>query len=76
MLHAIIQEVYDNEVKETMARGLTTGYATTLRAFVDDISSTSRDMKHGCSKPRGALAAPCFMGSGGQNVRSAKGQQS
>eukprot|EP00973_Karenia_brevis_P034209 4718333-Karenia_brevis.AAC.1 len=42
LLHAIIQEAYDAEVTEAMARRLPRTYATTLRTFVDDISSISR----------------------------------
>eukprot|EP00973_Karenia_brevis_P090371 12402252-Karenia_brevis.AAC.1 len=39
LFHAIIQEAYDQEVIEALARGLLTQYATNLRTFVDDISS-------------------------------------
>eukprot|EP00973_Karenia_brevis_P029953 4130501-Karenia_brevis.AAC.1 len=37
-----MQEAYDNEVTEALARGLPITYATTLRTFVNDISSISR----------------------------------
>eukprot|EP00973_Karenia_brevis_P072477 10067950-Karenia_brevis.AAC.1 len=42
LLHAIIQEADDLEATEAFARGLPRSYATTLRTFVDDISSISR----------------------------------
>eukprot|EP00973_Karenia_brevis_P005820 792397-Karenia_brevis.AAC.1 len=42
LLHAIIQQAYDTEVTEALARGMPRSYATTLRTFVDDISNISR----------------------------------
>eukprot|EP00973_Karenia_brevis_P081068 11242801-Karenia_brevis.AAC.1 len=42
LLHAIVQEAYDTEISEALARGHQCSYATTLRTFVDDISIVSR----------------------------------
>eukprot|EP00973_Karenia_brevis_P052372 7277835-Karenia_brevis.AAC.1 len=38
LLHAILQKAYDTQISEAFARGYQCSYATTLRAFVDDIS--------------------------------------
>eukprot|EP00973_Karenia_brevis_P011148 1508950-Karenia_brevis.AAC.1 len=42
LLHAVCQQAYDTEISEALARGYQCSYATSLRTFVDDISSISR----------------------------------
>eukprot|EP00973_Karenia_brevis_P013695 1857308-Karenia_brevis.AAC.1 len=42
LVHAILQEAYDTKISEAFARRFQCSYATTLRTFVDDISSISR----------------------------------